>query len=264
MSEVIIQFLLFVLGASIGSFIHLLVRRVHNNYSIVRPSSRCDYCGHPLAWYELIPLVSFIIFKRRCLHCKHKLDWWFFLSEVITGVIFVLLYHYSFVQVGCTELSELCGIRFFHHIGFFIVLFTLFLFDLLYFELPDIITIPVIFFLVLGSLIGRPQSLGMYVLAACVAGGFFLLQYLVSRGKWIGFGDVFLGVIMGLILGWPNVLIALGLAYIVGAIIAVVLLLLKKKKRTDPLPFGVFLTTATFVTYLYGEYMVMWLSQLLV
>ena len=93
-----------------------------------------------------------------------------------------------------------------------------------------------------------------FLVSALIAGGFFLLQFLVSKGKWIGGGDIRLGILMGLMLGWPNVLVALFLSYILGSIIGIILILSKKATMKSQIPFGTFLTASTFIALLWGEW----------
>ena len=95
-----------------------------------------------------------------------------------------------------------------------------------------------------------------------VGGGFFLIQYVVSKGKWIGGGDIRLGFLMGIILGWPQILTALFIAYVLGSLISVGLLLFSKKHMSDKVPFGTFLAIATFLTMLYGQQLVHWYMNL--
>lgn len=103
----------------------------------------------------------------------------------------------------------------------------------------------------------------MPLLAGISAAGFFFLIWLVSRGKWMGFGDVKLGFLIGLFLGFPNVLVALFLAFFVGAIIGTGLMLVGKKKLKSEVPFGPFLITGIFLALFWGERLVEWYLNLL-
>jgi prepilin signal peptidase PulO-like enzyme (type II secretory pathway) len=94
--------------------------------------------------------------------------------------------------------------------------------------------------------------------SAIIGGGFFALQYVVSRGRWVGSGDIRLGALLGVALGWPNVLVALFLAYFAGAVSGLVLILLKKKHLKSPLPFGIFLAPAALVALWWGGAIVKW------
>ena len=96
------------------------------------------------------------------------------------------------------------------------------------------------------------------LLAALIVSGFFMLQFIISKGKWIGGGDIRLGFLMGTMLGWPNSLVALLLAYIVGSVISIFLIVFKFKKWGDQLPFGTFLTLATVISLLYGTQILNW------
>ena len=96
------------------------------------------------------------------------------------------------------------------------------------------------------------------LLAAIIGGGFFLVIVLISRGKWMGGGDVKIGVLMGLLLGLSQLFAALFLAFLVGAIVSIVLLISKKKNLKSEIPLGPFLIGATFITLLWGEYLLNW------
>jgi prepilin signal peptidase PulO-like enzyme (type II secretory pathway) len=109
---------------------------------------------------------------------------------------------------------------------------------------------------VCNVLLGVPWQ-GM-VIGALVGGGFFLAQFVVSRGQWIGGGDIKLGVLMGLLLSWPTILGALFLAYISGSIIGLGLVAGGKKQLGSQVPFGTFLTLSTFVMMLYGQQIISW------
>ena len=120
-----------------------------------------------------------------------------------------------------------------------------------------------------GSLVGvsfnyyLKDDFSLYLVAVAVAGGFFLLQFVISKGRWIGGGDVRLGVMMGLWLGWPYILAALFIAYITGAIWSLFLLLIRKKTLQSATPFGTHLALATFICLLWGPNLVNWYMQFL-
>lgn len=133
------------------------------------------------------------------------------------------------------------------------ILLGLFYYDLRWSLVPDRITLPVIVAGLLTQLMLFPQSFLFTMLAVCVGAGFFAAQYLISRGAWIGGGDIRLGALMGVMLGWPAVLVALFGAYIAGAAVAIVLLSLRLKNRKSEIPFGPFLTGATVIVLLYSD-----------
>ena len=97
-----------------------------------------------------------------------------------------------------------------------------------------------------------------HILAGLIGGAWFGWQYVISKGKWIGGGDIRLGAVMGLLLGWPDLGVALFLAYILGAIVSVHLLISKKAKRGAQIAFGTFLSLTTVITLLFGDQLLHW------
>jgi prepilin signal peptidase PulO-like enzyme (type II secretory pathway) len=125
-------------------------------------------------------------------------------------------------------------------------------------EILDKVTIiPAIILLCLSYFIGWNSSRSMLI-GVIVGGGFFLIQYILSKGKWIGAGDIRLGMFMGIILGWPVILTALLLSYLFGAVFSAVFLLLGHKTKADKVPFGAFLSAATAVCMFYGNNIMFW------
>jgi prepilin signal peptidase PulO-like enzyme (type II secretory pathway) len=106
-------------------------------------------------------------------------------------------------------------------------------------------------------------SIYSLALGALIGSGFFLVQYVLSRGRWIGGGDVRLGVMMGALLGWPNILVALFVSYILGAIVAIPLLIMKKKGMKSEIPFGTFLSVGTLAALLWGNQVINWYWNLI-
>lgn len=113
----------------------------------------------------------------------------------------------------------------------------------------------------LNSLLG--YSMINLLLAAFIISGFFLVQFLISRGKWIGGGDIRLGFLMGVILGWPHGIVALFIAYFLGSIIGILLIIWGKKKFSSKIPFGTFLTAGTFIALLYGQEIIQWYLKII-
>ena len=141
----------------------------------------------------------------------------------------------------------------------------IFVYDLRHYIIPDKVIYPAI--LVAGSwqLVARiflnlttNHQLLTTIFSALGASAFFLLIFLISRGKWLGFGDVKLGFFMGLFLGFPNILMALFFAYLIGAIIGIGLIFAGKKTLKSEVPFGPFLVTGTFITLFFGNQIINW------
>jgi prepilin signal peptidase PulO-like enzyme (type II secretory pathway) len=138
----------------------------------------------------------------------------------------------------------------------------IFIYDLKYYLILDIITLPAcLIVFILNLFLGF--NLVNLLISGIIGGSFFLLQFLVSKGKWIGGGDIRLGLLIGVSLAWPMSIFAIFLAYILGSIIAIPLLISKKKKLKSEIPLGVFLSTATIITLFWGEQILSWYLNLL-
>ena len=252
----------FILGLLVGSFLNVVVFRLHRGEPFIRGHSKCLFCSHQLKIRDLVPLFSYLLLKGRCRYCQQKFSIQYFLVELITGLSFVLIYIKIFPSLDILSGSWL---DIWQMAGWFIItawLIVIFVYDLKYYLILDIVIIPAIVLALIFNYVLGFNILNL-LLAGLVGGGFFLLQFLVSKGKWIGGGDIRLGVLMGIFLGWPHILTALFLAYILGSLISIILLLSNKKHLTDKVPFGTFLTLATFVTMLYGDWLVAWYWSIL-
>ncbi len=249
--------IIFLLGVVFGSFIAAWVSRAHREMSVWFGRSECVSCSSLLQARDLIPIVSFLMLKGKCRNCSNKISSHYFLTELFFGVglVFLAWFH----QVDFFSLS-------FDFIFQALVLFfftAIFVSDFLYQEIPFSLTVPAVFLLFVLSLLWGTGDYSSMIFGAIIAGGFFLIQFVVSKGKWIGFGDVALGILMGVILGWQKTLLALFFAYVVGAVLSVILLAFKKANRKTALPFGVFLNFGTFVAMLWGEKFIDWYLKFL-
>ncbi|MBI4252639.1 prepilin peptidase [Candidatus Uhrbacteria bacterium] len=252
--------IIFIFGTIVGSFLNALVWRLSVGESVLHGRSYCTDCHTSLNAGDLIPLLSFFLLRRRCRYCRSNISWRYPIIEACGGLLFVLAYS-IFLKTAPDGLAQslLLGehgrdILLLIRNWFFIsVLLALFYYDLRWSLLPDSITLPAIVIGLVFQLILLPQQFLFIIIAALVGAGFFAAQYLLSRGAWIGGGDIRLGALMGVMLGWPGVLLALFVAYIVGAAGAIVLLALKLKDRKSAIPFGPFLAGATGMVLLYGD-----------
>jgi len=247
----------FLFGLAAGSFLNSVIYRLDTGESLIKTRSHCPHCKKTLSWMELIPVVSFILQKGRCKHCKKPISWQYPLVEIATGLLFILVafYNFNFI-VTCYLLLVIC---------FLIIIFV---YDLKHYIIPDQVVYPAIVlafgFRILNLFenwklkIENLDPLLNFVLAAILAGAFFLVIVLISRGKWMGMGDVKLAVFMGLVLGWPKIILALFLAFLIGAFVSVILMILKKKTLKSEIPFGPFLAAATILTLFLGSTLIDW------
>jgi len=221
--------------------------------------SRCPKCKKQIAWYDNIPVISFLLLRGKCRHCKEKISIQYPIVELVTGILFVLAFYMNYksgVMPALRSFSEGGGymLRDFFIISVMIVIF---IYDLRWYLILDRVTLPAA-----GILFFTNIFLGInwqnLLISGIIGAGFFLIQFIISRGKWIGGGDIRLGLLMGFALGWPGILVALFIAYILGSIIGIGLVIASKKKWGSEIPFGVFLTTATIITMFWGTELTRW------
>lgn len=233
--------LIFIFGLIFGSFLNSLIYRFYHNISLWGRSF-CPNCKCELKIVDLIPLFSFIILKCKCRYCVQKISYQYFAVELLTGLLFVLV----FLQ---HQTIDLLLIR---NLFFILVLIFIFVFDLKYYLILDRIIWPAF---VIALITNLYLGFGIWDLALGIVIGttFFGLQYLVSGGKWLGFGDVKFGALLGVIFGWQLMLIVIAISYVLGGLTAIILLLSKKKKFGEILPMGTFMAAAAIIVLLWGE-----------
>lgn len=246
---------LFILGLIVGSFLNVVIIRLKQKKSFCVGKSQCPLCKHKLIARDLIPVVSFLMQKGRCQYCQKKISWQYPLVELATGIIFLLVWlaHVGIGQNILTNFGPSTIVLVLRGVVFSSFLVVIFVYDLKHFLILDKVSVPLIIVALIFNLFLGLNIINLLV-AAAIAGGFFLLQYLISKGRWIGGGDIRLGLAMGLMLGFPQIIIALFVAYLIGSVVSIGLLVVKKKKWGSEVPFGTFLSLATVIVLLYGDF----------
>lgn len=253
--------IIFILGLAIGSFLNVVIFRLENGEKIVNDRSRCLNCGHILNWQDLIPVLSFIFLKGKCRYCKNKISWQYPLVEIGTAMLFVMVLNFQF---SISNFQSIFNFQFLITIFYllFIIssLIVIFVYDLKHYIIPDKVIYPAIVIALGFNLFNNfHNSLFLNnIFAAFVASGFFYTIIVLTKGKGMGGGDVKLAFLMGLILGWSIVLIALFSAFILGSVVGISLILAGKKKMGSMIPFGPFLVLGTFMGLFWGEGIVEW------
>lgn len=247
----------FIFGLVVGSFLNVVIWRFHAKESILTGRSHCPKCRHVLGLSELVPVVSFIFQKGKCRHCRKSISWQYPLVELSTAILFLIAYlpydlrltNYNFFLLARTWFV-------------IAVMIVIFVYDLKYYLILDKIIYPAAAVIFLTSpfvsTVLNWRGVADVFFAAAICAGFFLLQYLISHGKWIGGGDVKMGAFMGLILGVKGALTALFFAYVIGAIFGLVLVAVNKKTMKSQLPFGTFLAVGTLVAMFWAEPIIRW------
>ena len=268
------RIVVFLLGLATGSFLNVLIDRLPKEEPVLMGRSYCDHCHHKLSWYDLIPLLSFVLLRGRCRYCQKRISWQYPLVELVTGVLFVLGSFGNLGRFG-ESLISLCYL-FFVICSLIVIFFT----DLKYGIIPDKVVFPAIGLVVLFHLMRvfcfvppseesrslschlgggtSPGHLGGVLLAGLAVAAFFGLLVILTKGRGMGMGDVKLALLMGLFLGFPKILIALYFAFLTGALVSVILILGKKKKFGQTIPFGPFLVGGTIFALFYGSRAIDW------
>jgi len=258
------SFVIGLLGLCIGSFLNVLIDRLPNNKSVVKGRSHCDFCKHTLRWYELIPVVSFVFqgAKSRC--CHKPLSFQYPLIELVTAVGFVLITNY---QLPITNELQFFPSSFILNLLSYYVIFSsllvIFVSDLKYEIIPlELIIsgiIAALFLLILKCSHNFSLAINYelftinYLLPSLVTAFFFFCLWFFSKGKAMGDGDISLSFLLGLIAGYPKIIIMLYAAFLTGAIAGVILMIGRKKSLKSHIPFGPFLIGGLVVSLVCGD-----------
>ncbi|OGZ24411.1 MAG: hypothetical protein A2896_01230 [Candidatus Nealsonbacteria bacterium RIFCSPLOWO2_01_FULL_43_32] len=247
--DLFFNIIIFVLGLMVGSFLNCVIYRLEQEKRFFKGRSYCPDCKHQLRWPDLIPVLSFLSLRGRCRYCQKKISWQYPIVEISTAAIFFLIFNFQLSIFNYLILP------------FLIVIFV---YDLKYYLIPDKVIYPAIgMVLVYDFLKSDIPGMSDFLISAFGAAAFFLFIVLISKGKWMGIGDIKLAFLMGLVLGWPNILAALFLAFMSGAMIGIGLIFLGKKTLKSEVPFGPFLVAGTFISLFFGKIIINWYSHFL-
>lgn len=260
--ETILAILFFCLGASIGSFLSVVIYRLHSKQKgIFLGHSFCPNCKKRLTASEMIPLFSYIINKGKCRHCHLPVSSHYLLLEIASGLVFLVLYFrfpFIFFNAESAVINWPGALSLLLNIIYSSLLMGIFFFDLKYQKIPDLMLFPFMAIALIGGLIlGKPDFISM-IIAIVIAIVIFGGQILLSKGKWLGEGDLYLTVGMGLMLGYQKFLLAVAVSYLIGALISIVLLIKKEAKMKSHIPFAPFLVLGTFFALFFGEEFISW------
>lgn len=255
--EILRILLIFGGGLVAGSFANCVIWRLHVKENFVSGRSYCPRCRHQLAAADLIPVFSFLVLGGKCRYCKERISRQYPIVEIASALLAVaaaLFFAPGFIRFGFINLS--LALVLIYYWAVCIVLEIIFVSDFLWYTIPDEtiafgagLAIAAQAFAAVSPM-NRPLIAGghtpLNVISAAVLGAlFFLGIVLISKGKWMGLGDVKYVFLMGLILGFPEILFALFMAFLSGAAIGVILILAGRKKMSSEIPFGPFLVAGT-------------------
>ncbi len=291
-------FFAFLLGSILGSFSKVLADRGLTKHSFWG-RSYCPNCKIKLKWYDLFPILSYLVLSGKCRNCKKSIKVEYLQVEIVVGILVGFLFWWEFhifLSLGGMMLGREFPIFAFDllfKIFFIVILVPIFITDLKTMLIPDRIILPsIVIGFVLGLLITLykviylynflgSSSIGKYllppysdyfqrhafeillpfllaVLMAILIGGFFLSLIIITRGKGMGGGDVKLGAFIGLMLGFPQSLVAIIASFILGAVFSIFLIIAGKKSFGQAIPFGPFLVLGSLISLFFGNQIIDW------
>lgn len=254
---------LILLGLVLGSFVNALVWRLHEDKDWVTDRSECDFCHHKLAALDLIPVVSWLWLRGKCRYCRKPIK-----DSPLTELALPTLFVASYIWWPQPLQGE--GLLTFVFWLIFLIGFTvLAVYDIRWFLLPNKVVFSLIGLAVLQVLLqvvffdGSLRDVLGAALGVTIISGTFYALFMVSKGTWIGFGDVKLGVVLGILAGGPfPALLLLFVASFLGMLFSLPLVLKGKADRKSHIPFGPFLLAAMVIVQLFGAEMIDWYRHL--
>ena len=238
-------FLIFIGGLFTGSFLNVLVDRIARDEKFIFGHSYCESCHRFLSWQDLVPVFSYLFLSGRCRYCRAKIPTWLPIIELSTAGALALVFWQSWGLVWWLVFLRL--------------VIAVFLIVIFFADLKYQLVYEGVIYLALGvsfiyQLVVTNGWVGLVnpLLSSLVVGLFFYCLYLSTGKKGLGFGDVQIGFLIGLLLGWPRIIVALYLAFLTGALVGIILMIRKRAKLKTQIPFGPFLVLATFVAWFWG------------
>lgn len=240
-----------VFGAMVGSFLNVCISRLPKEESIVYPGSHCPRCGHPIRFYDNIPIVSYLLLKGKCRDCGRSISIQYPVVEAITVLGSLLL----FTRYGLS-------LSYLFYFAFFSALVVITVIDLYHQIIPNVISLPGIVVGLLGSLVIPEIAFWDSVIGFLLGGGSLFVvaasyQWLFKR-EGMGGGDIKLLAMIGAFLGWKAVILTILLSSLLGSVIGIGVMLVKGKDLKYAIPFGPFLAAGAVIALAWGQRIISW------
>ena len=236
----------FISGLIIGSFLNVVIFRLNDLKSIINDRSRCRHCNLVIEWFDLIPVLSFILLRGRCRSCGNKISWQYPVIELSTAIVFASLYAVHGFS-GAT----------FYYLLVYIILIIVAGYDLLTQYVPEFFVWLALALSLLGWYFGG-FSITNALIGALIGGGVLAILVLASKEKWMGSGDIKIGLILGLLTGFPVAIFGLFASFILGSVVGLIYVFAAKKSLKSSLPFAPFLIMSSYIAIIYGKPIVDW------
>ncbi|MBI3358724.1 MAG: prepilin peptidase [Nitrospirae bacterium] len=241
----------FIFGLLMGSFMNVCIHRLPAKESIIFPRSYCPSCKNPIPAYDNIPIMSFLFLRGRCRGCKAAISWRYPAVELLNGIGYLLILHHF----GPTPATLI-------YAGFFSALVVITVIDLAHQIIPDMITLPGIPISLLAAGTVLPTGWINSLEGLILGGGLFYLiawlSLLLLKKEGMGGGDIKLVAMIGALLGWQEVLLAVFAASVSGSIVGLSFIGTRLRSRSDPIPFGPFLVLGALIALFFGNPILDW------
>lgn len=250
----------FVFGLLYGSFLNVVIVRFDDWLSIVRTPSHCPRCKTRLTWFDLIPVLSYLMLRGRCRYCAKPIAWQYPVVELATAALMAAGFIFIFEAHSLPLWQESLGfIGYLLALGLIVVIFFHDLYEMM---IPDLLSNLLLGIAAVFSLVFYNDALGT-IYAALI--GFLPIALLVfpSGGSWMGEGDVKLATALTLLVGWPTALALMAIAFLSGGLVGLVGLISRQVKLKTAVPFAPFLIFAFLVSFFYGNEIVGWYFRLI-
>lgn len=232
----------FILGIFFGSFLNVIIYRFPKMKDIFLGRSYCPKCKKTIPFYDLVPLVSYLMLGGKCRFCRKSISIQYPTIEIATGLLFALAYYISGFNLSLI-----------FYLPIFMLLVLIFIYDLKHLEIPEVFSWLFLALAILAGLLTNIYSIDSFLLGGLVGGGILGILVGISDERWMGSGDIKIGLGFGFLLGYPGALLFLFLSFIIGAVFGVVAILVKKGKLKSQIPFAPFLIVSAIITLLFGQ-----------
>lgn len=262
MPDLLFKFIVFMYGLLIGSFLNAWIWRIHTNRKVSKGRSMCPDCYHVLIWYDLIPLFSWLGLRGKCRYCHKPISIQYPLVELATALLWVAL-------LMAVQTVNLYGWLLY---GVWLIVGSLlmaaYVYDAKWMLLPDIFMVPAIvvaagWLVVRWLVFGQVSLVVEQLVGTTIFAGFFYALWYISKGGWLGDGDIRIALVMGLMLTPVQLVVAIFITFNLGAIVSLGLILFKKKTRKDAIAFGPFLIVGMFSAFFFADSLMSWYLRFL-
>ena len=250
------EFLVFLFGLCIGSFLNVCIYRLPQSKSIVHPRSMCPSCGTLIRFYDNIPILSYIALRGKCRYCKAPISFRYPVIEFISGILAVGI----FIKYGIAFETVI-------YYTFVSILLVITFIDIDHQIIPDVITLPGIPIFFAASFALSEVTVVESILGILIGGGSLYLvawlYHLLTHKEGMGGGDIKLLAMMGAIIGWQGVLFTIFMGSAVGTVSGLLLILKSRKTMKLAIPFGPFLAIGATAYIFWGPRLIAWYFNLL-